>query len=87
MTDAGEGLVDAESRLAERMEERVRGRAALASPFLGRRGTSQLALLDDAAYDAGIRGIETAVDRGEASGTEAEFVVDLSLYATLAVKR
>jgi ubiquinone/menaquinone biosynthesis C-methylase UbiE len=72
---------------AERMEERVAGRAVLASPFLGRRGTSQLALLDDAAYEEGIRGIEAAVDRGAASGRAAEFVVDLSLYATLAVKR
>jgi SAM-dependent methyltransferase len=72
---------------AERMKERVSGRAVLASPFLGRRGTSQLALLDDAAYDAGIRRIAAEVDRAEANGEEAVFTVDLSLYATVAVKR
>lgn len=72
---------------AERMEDRVSGRAVLASPFLGRRGTSQLALLEDAAYEAGLRRIAAEIDRAEASGQEAVFTADLSLYATVALKR
>jgi hypothetical protein len=68
------------------MDEEVEGRAALASPFLERRGTSQLALLDDAAYAAGIGRIEAAIAAAAARGERATCFVQLSLYATTAMK-
>jgi ubiquinone/menaquinone biosynthesis C-methylase UbiE len=83
---ADAGFVDVSTAEVERMEESVIGRAALASPFLERHGTSQLALLDDASYDEGIRRIEAAVARGEAEGRPEPFAVELSLYATTAAK-
>lgn len=81
------GFRDTATCEAERMEDRAFGRDVLASPFLGRRGTSQLALLDDAAYAAGLERIEEEIEVAEASGREAEFVADLSLYATIGLKR
>jgi SAM-dependent methyltransferase len=83
---AAAGFAEAATTEAERMDDEVAGRAALASPFLERRGTSQLALLDDAAYAAGIRRIEAEVARAEARGEQATFAVQLSLYATTATK-
>jgi SAM-dependent methyltransferase len=80
------GFADAATTEAERMDDQVAGRAALASPFLERRGTSQLALLDDDAYAAGIRRIEAEIERAEARGEQATFAVELSLYATTARK-
>src|SRR5262245_1596514 len=83
---AAAGFVDAATSEAERMDEQVAGRDVLASPFLERRGTSQLALLDDAAYAAGIHRIEAAIADAEARGERATFFVQLSLHATTATK-
>jgi len=83
---AAAGFVDAATHEAERVDDAVSGRSVLASPFLERRGTSQLALLDDASYAAGIDRIEAALASAEARGDRATFFAQLSLFATTATK-
>ena len=55
------------------------GRAVLDDPFLQKDAVSQLALLSDEAYAAGLRRIEAALDAAEAAGETAIFAADLTL--------
>jgi SAM-dependent methyltransferase len=62
-----------------------RGRAVLADPFLRKHGTSQLALLSDDAYTAGLARLEAALAEAEAQLHELEFVTDLWMSAVVAI--
>ncbi len=53
------------------------GRAVLDDPFLRQGACSQLALLDDEAYAAGLGRIEAALDAAEAAGETLTFRTDL----------
>ncbi len=73
------GFDKVEWGLAERLARRLVGRAVLDDPILQKHGTSQLALLTDAAYAAGIARIEAALAGAEAAGETLVFPEDISL--------
>ena len=54
-----------EWQLAERVEDHKQGRAVLDDPYLQKSAASQLALLSDDEYAAGLRRIESALAAGE----------------------
>jgi len=77
MKSAGFDLV--ESGIAHRIRDDFVGREVLEDPSLEKNGTSQLALLSDEDYAAGIARIHAALDDTEASGKKLVFPVDISL--------
>jgi hypothetical protein len=72
------GFSRVECRIASRFRQARWGRAILADPELQRKGCSQLALLSDAQYEAGIRRIESALSRAERDDAIA-FKVDIAM--------
>jgi ubiquinone/menaquinone biosynthesis C-methylase UbiE len=76
---AEEGLADVECRIVERFATDLVGWAVLSHPFLRKGSCSQLALLSDEAYVAGLRRIEAALVEAEAAGREIVFPDDVSL--------
>ncbi len=75
----GVGFTRVEWRVAEHIYKEQVGREVLDDHFLQKHGTSQLALLSDEAYAAGLSRIHAALAEAEASGTEAVFTTDLWL--------
>jgi ubiquinone/menaquinone biosynthesis C-methylase UbiE len=74
-----EGLVDVTCRVVEQFESDLVGRTVLEHPFLRKDSCSQLALLSDEAYAAGLRRIEAAIAEAEAAGREIAFPYEMSL--------
>jgi ubiquinone/menaquinone biosynthesis C-methylase UbiE len=72
-------LDEVECQIVERYGGDFVGRAVLDDPFLRKGSSSQLALLSDAAYAAGLARIEAAIERAEATGRELHFLVDVPL--------
>jgi ubiquinone/menaquinone biosynthesis C-methylase UbiE len=72
------GFSSVECRVASRFRHTRWGRAVFADPELQRNGCSQLALLSDAQYDAGIGRIESALRRPEQNRSVA-FKVDIAM--------
>ena len=72
------GFSGVECRVASRFRQTRWGRAVLADPELQRNGCSQLALLSDAQYAAGISRIESALRRAEPDDAVA-FEVDIAM--------
>jgi SAM-dependent methyltransferase len=68
----------------ERVRSTLRGRAVLADPFLQKHGTSQLALLSDEAYAAGLARLQQALAAAEAAGEDLLFEADLWFSAVVA---
>lgn len=68
-----------EWRWVERILDQKRGRAIFDHPFLQKDSCSQLALLTDEAYAAGLNRIEAAVASAEAEGETLIFPTDLLL--------
>jgi ubiquinone/menaquinone biosynthesis C-methylase UbiE len=68
----------------ERILNTQRGRAVLDDPFLQKHGTSQLVLLSDEAYQAGLARLRQALDDAESMGEILEFVSDLWMSAIVA---
>jgi hypothetical protein len=66
-------------RLAEHILQPQVGRDVLQSHFLQKHGTSQLTLLTDEAYAAGLGRIEAALNKAEAAAERLVFLVDISL--------
>ncbi|MBS1251635.1 MAG: putative methyltransferase YcgJ [Anaerolineales bacterium] len=73
------GFERLELREVERIHDPKRGREVLDDPFLEKHACSQLALLTDEAYRAGLRRIESALARAEARGEPLVFQVDISI--------
>lgn len=73
------GLQDVRFGLAERLSGRKRGREVLSDPFLEKDANSQLLLLSDEAYAAGLRRIEAWLAEAEARDELPAFQVDLQL--------
>ena len=71
------GFEQIEWRLVERIEDHKLGRGIYADPFLQKDACSQLALLSDEAYAAGLRRIGTALAKAEARGKPITFSTDL----------
>ncbi len=69
---------------AERIRAVQRGAAVLDDPFLKKHGTSQLALLSESAYQAGLARLTRDVTAAEAAGQALEFATDLRLSAVVA---
>ena len=72
------GFSRVECRVASRFRQARWGRAVLADPELQRNGCSQLALLSDAQYEAGISRIESVLRRAERDDAIA-FKVDIAM--------
>jgi len=68
------GFTRAEWRVAERIHQEFVGRAVLDNPFTQKHGSSQLALLSDEAYAAGLQLIQAAL--AELGGDEKVFIAD-----------
>jgi len=76
---AATGLDRVEQRLAERIISLYTGRQVLDDPFLRKESCSQLALLTDKAYAAGLDRIKAAIEESEAGGEAMVFSNDLTL--------
>ena len=63
----------------EQIQEHKVGRAIFADPFLQKDACSQLALLSDEAYAAGLQRIEAALAAAGAQGETLTFATDLLL--------
>jgi len=66
-------------RIVETIYDAKVGRAVLRDPFLSKDATSQLTLLDDAAYAAGLERIERDLAAAEEAGGTLTFPTDLML--------
>jgi ubiquinone/menaquinone biosynthesis C-methylase UbiE len=77
---AAAGFEEAAWRAVDRIHDPKVGRAVLADPFLQKESCSQLALLSDEEYAAGLRRIEAALARAEAAGETIVFHSDLTLH-------
>jgi len=73
------GFARVEWRVVEHLVGQYVGRAVLEDPILQKHGTSQLALLTDEDYTAGIGRIKAALSEAEATGKTLTFPVDISL--------
>jgi SAM-dependent methyltransferase len=73
------GLADLECRPAEAILHHLVGSEVLEDYFLQQHSTSQLTLLTDQAYAAGLERIRAALAKAEAAGRRLVFTVDLSL--------
>lgn len=83
---AESGFERAEAKEVERILDIKRGREVLADPFLRKNSSSQLAILTDAAYAAGLERIELALAQAEAEGKTTVFQVDLLLAMLIGYK-
>ena len=72
------GFEEIEWQIADRIQDHKVGREVFSDPFLRKDACSQLTLLTDEAYAAGLRRIATAVAEAEAKGTSITFATDLS---------
>lgn len=72
------GLTTEEPRAVACIRIEHQGRAVLGDPFLEKSATSQLAMLNDEAYAAGMRRVEEALAAAEAIGRQVSFPVDLT---------
>jgi ubiquinone/menaquinone biosynthesis C-methylase UbiE len=68
-----------EWQTVERIVDHKRGSEVLNDPYLQKHSQSQLALLSDEAYAAGIRRIEEALTRDRSTGDTLVFPVDITL--------
>ena len=73
------GLTQIRRGIAARIQGTLRGRDVYSDPILSKNGTSQLTLLSDEAFAAGMARIEAAV-----TSDEEEFVTDISLAVVTA---
>ncbi|HEV8717779.1 MAG TPA: methyltransferase domain-containing protein [Candidatus Binatia bacterium] len=73
------GFERVEWRVVEHIMGQHIGQAVLEDPILQKHGTSQLALLTDEAYAAGMARIKSALSETEATGRTPVFPVDISL--------
>lgn len=71
-------------RVVERVVDHKMGRQVLEDPFLKKDACSQLALLSDEAYAAGLRRIERALARAEAAGETLVFPTNILLAMMVA---
>jgi SAM-dependent methyltransferase len=78
------GFQRIEWRLVEQIQDPKQGRDVFSDPFLQKDACSQLALLGDEAYAAGLRRIATALAESEARGQSITFPTDLWLAMLIA---
>jgi SAM-dependent methyltransferase len=76
---AGAGFGEIRRHIVEEIVDDKRGRAVLQDPFLRKDAISQLTLLSDEAYAAGVARIEADLAAAEAAGRDLVFPVDIVL--------
>ncbi len=81
LEEAGFGNV--EQREVARVDLQRRGREILDDPFLQKEGTSELALLSDEAYRAGLSRIRSAITAAERDGEQAPFPARIDFVMTV----
>jgi len=81
-----EGFEDVSSKTVEHIHNVHVGRSVLKDPFIKHNATSQLALLSEDAYQAGIQRIETAIEDAEAKSEQIVFVSDIQVKMFLGYK-
>lgn len=74
---AAAGFDSIEYREVERRATSSVGRSVFADPFLNKTSNSQLALLTDAEYAAGLQRIEDAIVRADKEGGQVQFATEL----------
>ena len=77
------GFVDVTSGTAEHILHSLTGAEVLQSPFVQKGGTSQLALLTQEVYQAGLERIKADLLQAERAGRALKFRVDISLALVL----
>ena len=80
MTEAGLTLTRTDE--VQHLPIQLDARSALAEGRFDKRSTSQLSILTDAEYHAGIQRIQVAIEAAEARGGRLMLGADLRLYAT-----
>jgi SAM-dependent methyltransferase len=80
------GFTQCGEAIAQRISEQRSARAYLDSGALTKESTSQLTLLDDAEFEAGVGRIRAAIARAAATGEELQLRAELTLYATFGTK-
>ncbi len=80
------GFDDVTTRDVEHILSIHRGRAVFDDPYLKKTSSSQLALLSEAAYAAGMEHIRQSIARAEARGETAVFRSELHVLMTMGVK-
>ena len=78
-----EGFEQTRVARVERIANMQAGRAVLSDPFLQKNGTSQLTLLSDEVYAAGLARLKRAVEQAEARGEALEFEIDIWMTAVI----
>lgn len=73
------GLSQIKWRVVERISNSLVGQAIFDYPFLRKDSTSQLILLTDEMYDAGLRRIHQALEKAEAQQITIRFPVEISI--------
>lgn len=73
------GFAHIERGIGEHIVDEKTGRDILENTFIQKHATSQLALLSDEAYEAGLRRIETAIARADSAGETIVFRADIPL--------
>lgn len=81
---AAHGFTQIVSREAERLQPSGVASEALSNGKLGKGVTSQLALMSDADYEAGIARLQRAIDAAAARGETLRLETDLRIVATIA---
>ena len=79
----GAGFKRAERRVAEEIRAEFHGREVSDNPFLAKNSTSQLVLLSDEAYAAGLARIHAALATAEAQGRDLVFRDEISLMLVI----
>jgi ubiquinone/menaquinone biosynthesis C-methylase UbiE len=83
----GSGFGQVRWQKVERIQHVHTGREILSDHFVQKHGTSQLALLSDEAYEAGLNRIRDAIAQAERSGEPIEFRVDITLEMVVGLCR
>lgn len=78
------GFERAADRIVYDIQEHFTGREVFEHPFIQKDSTSQLVLLSDAEYEAGLRHIEQAIRQAEAAGEPITFTSSLQLVMVTA---
>lgn len=81
------GFESVDQRVVAQVDLRRRGREILDDPFLQKEGTSELALLSDEAYQAGLSRIRAAIEAAERDGEQAPFIAQIDFVMTTGRRR
>jgi ubiquinone/menaquinone biosynthesis C-methylase UbiE len=81
-----EGFQSISSKTVEHIRNIHMGRSVLKEPFIKHSATSQLALLSEGEYQAGIQKIKTAIEEAEAKNEQAVFSSDIQVKMFLGYK-